>query len=319
MNKPTLFHIPVCPFSQRIEILLTLKGQRNDIDFHVVDITQPRPEWLLQKTRGSTVLPILETRAGHILKESLVILQYLDDVHPERPVAQRDPYRRAVENMLTRMEGEFATQGYVWLMNQQPERRNALRTGMLKLYQRLNAFLLEHSPKGPFLFDEFGWTEVVFTPFFMRFWFLEYYEEFHLPDDEQYARVRQWVTKEEVVKLHRDYAKGAGNGALLPGREKSSFSSESQWERRPWPLKNKYDHGASDQELGPSPVSLQHTGIPRHAIPKPAEITAAFRPHIFARPCLHPKHNLPTPRLNLNRRPWQEFASEQFFRQWVLH
>lgn len=60
----TVYHVPVCPFSQRLEILLALKGCRSDVHFHVVDITQPRSEWLLAKSGGSTALPILETASG---------------------------------------------------------------------------------------------------------------------------------------------------------------------------------------------------------------------------------------------------------------
>ena len=117
----------------------------------VVDITRPRPEWLRQKARGTTALPILEIPGGRIIKESLVILQYLEDVYGEHPVAQRDPYRRAVESMLTRMEAEFCTEGYLWLMNQNPERRDVLKASMLKQYERLNDFLLEQAPSAPFL------------------------------------------------------------------------------------------------------------------------------------------------------------------------
>lgn len=258
----TVHHIPVCPFSQRLEIQLSLKGRRHDVTFSVVDITRPRPDWLLKKSRGTTALPILETADGHILKESLVILQYFEDIFPERAVAQPDPYRRAVEGMLTRMEGDFCTQGYLYVMNQDRARRDAFREGMLKQYAKLNDFLLEHSPSGTYLFEEFGWAETVFTPFFMRFWFLEYYEDFQLPLEEPYARVRKWreaclahpaaqqVTKEEIVKFYYDYAKGAGNGALLPGRQRSSFVFEPHWRSRPWPPKEKYDHCATDQELG---------------------------------------------------------------------
>jgi glutathione S-transferase len=102
----------------------------------------------------------------------------------------------------------------------------------------------------------------VFTPIFMRFWFLEYYEDFALPDGSGYARVRRWidaclahpaaqqVTKEEIVKLYYDYARGAGNGALLPGRTRSSFVFEPHWRTRPWPPRDKYGHQASDAELG---------------------------------------------------------------------
>lgn len=262
MTHPTIYHIPVCPFCQRLDILLTLKGRRNDVDFQAVDITRPRSEVLLAKTRGTTALPVMETADGHIIKESLVILQYLEDIYPQPPVAQRDPYRRAVENMLTRMDGEFFSQGYGWVMNQDSARRDGMRDGMLKQYAQLNDFLLEHAPSGPFLFEEFGWAETVFTPFFQRFWFLEYYENFELPEAPDYARVREWVSaclahpaaqqasREEIVKLYYDYSKGAGNGARLPGRSRSSMALEPDWRGRPWPPRNKYEHSATDAELG---------------------------------------------------------------------
>jgi len=262
MAKPIVYHIPVCPFSQRVEILLSLKRRREDVDFQVVDVTVPRADWLLAKTRGATALPVLELPDGRILKESLVLLQYFEDIYPERAVAQRDPYRRAVENMLVRMEGDFGAKGYGWVMNQDRSRRDVLGATMLRQYAMLNDFLIEHAPAGPFLFEDFGWAETVFTPFFMRFWFLEYYEEFELPHDGRYERVRRWVeacrshpaaqqvTKERIVKLYYDYAKGAGNGALLPGRSRSSFVFEPDWPARPWPPKNKYEYSATDAELG---------------------------------------------------------------------
>jgi len=262
VSLPTVFHIPVCPFCQRLEILLERKGCRDEVRFQVIDVTKPRPQWLLAKTRGTTSLPILETAEGRILKESLVLMEYLDGLSPRRPLAQRDPYRRAIENLLTRMEAEFCTQGYTFVMNQDSQRRETLRQGMLAHYGRLNDFLLEHSAAGPFLFEDFGWAETVFTPLFMRFWFLEYYEDFDPPAGERYARVRKWrdaclahpaaqqVTKEQIVKLYYDYAKGAGNGALLPGRKRSSFVFEPDWRSRPWPPADKYGHSATDEELG---------------------------------------------------------------------
>jgi glutathione S-transferase len=262
MTRPIVHHIPVCPFCQRLEILLALKGRREQVEFRVVDVTRPRPASLLEKTRGSTALPILELPDGRVLKESLVLLQYLEDIYPDPPVAQRDPYRRAVEGMLTRMEAEFCTQGYAWVMNQDPARRDAFRAGMLQQYERLNDFLQQHSPRGPFLFEGFGWAEAVFTPLFMRFWFLEYYEDFELPAGPHFARVRGWVdacrahpaaqqvTREQIVKLYYDYARGAGNGALLPGRRRSSFAFDPDWRARPWPPRDKYRRSASDAELG---------------------------------------------------------------------
>jgi glutathione S-transferase len=262
MPDLTVYHIPVCPFCQRLEILLSLKNLRGEVRFHVVDVTEPRPDWLLRMTRGTTALPIIASEEGRVIKESLVILQYLEDLYPQRAVAQRDPYRRAVENMLTTMESDFCTQGYTFLMNQSLERRGALREGMLRKFAQLNDFLMEHSSSDSFLYEEFGWAETVFTPLFMRFWFLEYYEDFELPHENRYARVRRWrdactshpdaqqVSKEQIVKLYYDYAKGAGNGALLPDRSRSSFAFEPDWRDRPWPPRNKYEHSATDEELG---------------------------------------------------------------------
>lgn len=262
MPTPIVHHIPICPFSQRLEILLALKDRRDALQFQVVDITRPRDPDLLRKTRGTTALPVLELPDGRILKESLVILQYLEDVIPAPPVAQRDPYRRAVEGMLVRLEGDFVNAGYGFVMNQDRARREALHEALLKQYARLDDFLCEHAPEGPFLFEHFGWAEAVFTPMFQRFWFLEYYEGFELPQQPRYARVRRWaeacvahpaaqqVGREQIVKLYHDYARGAGNGALLPGRTRSSFVFEPDWRGRPWPPRDKWGAAPGDAALG---------------------------------------------------------------------
>lgn len=259
---PTVYHIPVCPFSQRVEVLLSLKGRRDAVRFEVVDITKPRPEALLAKTRGPTPLPVLETDDGRILRESLVLMDYFEEVFPERPVRQRDPYRRAVERMLVAREGDFTNAGYGYVMNQDPARRDALREKLLAQYAALSAFLDEHAPGRAFLFEDFGWAEAVFTPILMRFWFVEYYEGFALPDEARFERVRAWVdacrshphaqqvSREEIVKLYYDYAKGLGNGALGPGRARSSFVFEPHWRSRPWPPADKYGVSATDAELG---------------------------------------------------------------------
>ncbi len=261
-SRISVYHIPVCPFSQRLEILLALKGMPDAVDFHKIDITVPRPDWLLELTGGTTALPVLKTADGRALKESLVILQYLEQVFATPPVARADPFEHAIENMITTREGPFTLSGYRFVLNRDLGQRNAFINEMLGHYAWLNDFLLRYNPQGPWLFDRFGWAETIYTPMFMRFWFLEYYEDFRLPDDERYQRVRQWrdaclqhpaaqqVSREEIIKLYYDYAQGAGNGALLPGRQCSSFAFEPHWSGRPWPPTNKYDSAATDAELG---------------------------------------------------------------------
>jgi len=261
-TKHIVFHIPVCPFSQRLEILLALRGQENTVEFRVVDITKPRDPALLAKTKGTTALPILEAPDGTILKESLVILRYLDEVLEGTPLRRSDPAEHAIESMLIAREGPFTMAGYLFVMNQDPQGRDAHNEKLLSIYRDINSFLLDHNPSGPYLFDDFGIAEAVFTPMFKRFWFLDYYEGFRLPESADCDRVRIWrdacmahqstkqVTKEEIVKLYYDYALGAGNGALVQGRNVSSFSFTPKWQDRPWPPRDKYDGTASDEALG---------------------------------------------------------------------
>ncbi len=257
---PTVYHIPVCPFCQRLEVLLAIKGEEEAVEFSVVDITKPRDPELLAKTRGHTALPVLETDDGEILRESLVLMRYLDHIIGA-PVARRDPFEYAVEQMFVSMESGIVNAGYGLVMNQDPDRREALHEKLRAEYRKLGEYLEYRNPGGLWLFDEFGYAEAVYAPMFQRFWFVEYYEDFELPDEPEYDRVRRWqdacrehpataqTSREEIVKLYYDYAKGAGNGALVEGRQRSSFVFEPHWSQRPWPPADKYGTSATDEEL----------------------------------------------------------------------
>ena len=261
-DKPIVYHIPVCPFSQRLEILLTLRGQKDAVEFRVVDITKPRDPALLAKTRGTTALPVLETPNGAIVKESLVILRYLDEAIEGPRLRRADPLEHAIETMLIAREGPFTMAGYLFVMNQEHDQRDTHAEKLLAIYRDIDSFLCHSSRKEPFLFDDFGLAEAVFTPMFERFWFLDYYEGFEIPDTQDYRRVRAWkdacmahpaaqqVSKEEIVKLYYDYALGAGNGALVEGRTVSSFAFLPHRRDRPWPPRDKYAGTASDEALG---------------------------------------------------------------------
>ncbi|HEY5410573.1 MAG TPA: glutathione S-transferase domain-containing protein, partial [Caulobacteraceae bacterium] len=121
-------------------------------------------------------------------------------------------------------------------------------------------FLGYYSPDGTFLFEDFGWAEVAFTPMFKRLWFLEYYEAYEIPG--QYQRAQRWReaclahpaaqnrSHEELIKLYYDYSQGGGNGRLPEGRRVSSFTLDAPWPERPWPPRDKWGHAATDEELG---------------------------------------------------------------------
>jgi len=262
MNKPilTMYHIPGCPFSERVEILLELKGLHAIMADVEIDISKPRPDWLLKKTRGTTALPALELDNGETLKESLVIMRYLERRFPERPVMQADPFRGAVEEMLVAAD-QVTGAGYRMILNRDTAKADQLRGEVDGHWAKLDDFLTYYSPEGEFLFETFGWAEVAYTPMFKRLWFLEYYEDYALPA--QLERVRRWRdaclahpaarhhNHEELMKLYYDYSRGAGNGAIPEGRSISSFTLDPHWSRRPMPPQGgKWSEGATDAELG---------------------------------------------------------------------
>lgn len=255
----TIYHIPGCPFSERVEIMLHLKGvAMKDVE---IDISKPRPDWLLAKSGGTTALPLVDLDNGETIKESMVILRYIEERFPEPKVAHPDPFHHAVEGMLAELSGPFSGSGYRMILNRDPAQRDALKAGVDAEFAKVDAFLRRYSDSDTFLFgDRFGWAEVAFTPMFKRLWFLEYYEGYEVPAE--LTRVLAWReacvshpaaqerSHEELIKLYYDYAQGGGNGRIPEGREISSFSIDVPWQGRPMPPKDKWGHAATDEELG---------------------------------------------------------------------
>ena len=259
-GKMVIYHIPGCPFSERVEILAELKGLQDVFEDMEIDISRPRPEWLLKKTRGSTKLPAMTLENGETLKESMVIMRYLEDRFPDPPVAQRDPYLHAVEGMLCCQDMAFAGAGYRMILNREKDKRGELKSEVDAQFAQLDEFLSYYAPDRDYLFEDFGWAEIAFTPMFKRLWFLEYYENYRVPA--RLKRVQRWReacvshpaasrrSHEELMKLYYDYSQGGGNGRIPEGREVSSFTLDPHWSTRPMPPRDKWARPATDAELG---------------------------------------------------------------------
>ena len=254
-----LYHFPGCPYSERVEILLHLKGLDGLVEDREMDISKPRPDWLLEKTGGVTALPVLDC-GDDVLRESAVILRYLDEQYPESPVRDPDPMRHAIESLFSLRDSPYAKAGYAVLRNQDRGQRDELIRAFDEQYAQLDTLLRRHGGEGPFLFDEFGWAEVVMTPLMKRLETLAYYEDYEIPGELE--RVRSWHdaclahpaaqsrTLEEVLKLYYDYSRGVGGGKLVPGRSVSSYTLDPHWSDRPMPPRDKWAGGATDVELG---------------------------------------------------------------------
>jgi glutathione S-transferase len=84
-----------CPYCARARIALAEKG----LDYETVEIDlSDRPQWLLELNAPHGRVPVLDD--GFTLPESEVIMAYLDERYPERPLLPADPVERAHARLL---------------------------------------------------------------------------------------------------------------------------------------------------------------------------------------------------------------------------
>ena len=84
-----LYDAPRCPFCARVRLAFAEKG----LDYETVEVDlENRPAWLYELNPLGKV-PVLEN--GFVLPESAVILEYLEELHPERPLLPSGAKARA--------------------------------------------------------------------------------------------------------------------------------------------------------------------------------------------------------------------------------
>src|SRR5882762_1133090 len=80
--------------SYRVRIALNLKGLRSEhLSHHLRKGEQCAPAYLAINPQG--LVPTLEDDAGTVLTQSLAIIEWLDETHPEPPLLPKEPLRRA--------------------------------------------------------------------------------------------------------------------------------------------------------------------------------------------------------------------------------
>ena len=249
MAEVQLFSMAVCPFAQRARMMLALKGI--DYELAEIDISKPRPAWFKELNPLGKV-PVLR-HDGRLLNESSVICEYLEDAFPEAPSrVPRDPYTRALARILIdHCNQKFVPAMYRLLMNQDRALDQQRTEEALSAWHFVDEFLVRHDPGGTFLDDGDGFSlaEINYAPFFQRYCLNEHYRAFRLPEDGRYERVRRYrdaclaepivqrtgMRDEDFIKLYFDYSLGFGDGAIPPGRERSSFDLDMPLADRPLP------------------------------------------------------------------------------------
>ena len=90
-----VYSMRFCPFAQRTLMVLKAKGIRHE----VININlKNKPEWFFEKNPLGLV-PVLENSQGHLVTESVITCEYLDEAYPEKKLFPDDPYKKARQKM----------------------------------------------------------------------------------------------------------------------------------------------------------------------------------------------------------------------------
>ena len=151
----TLYNAARCPYAARARIVLAEKR----IDFEVVEIDlSDRPAWLYEKNPAGRV-PVLE-EDGWVLPESVVIMEFLEERHPDPPLLPSDPAERAAVRLLVYRDDDLTDPYY------------AFRRGEEGAREELDAALGRYDAMlggRPYLGGmEFGLADIALVPWFLR-------------------------------------------------------------------------------------------------------------------------------------------------------
>ena len=89
-----LYDFPLAPNPKKVRVYLAEKGLQMPIEpVDAINGANRTPEFLAKNPLGG--LPVLELDDGSHLSESLAIIEYLEELHPEPPMLGRQPLERA--------------------------------------------------------------------------------------------------------------------------------------------------------------------------------------------------------------------------------
>jgi RNA polymerase-associated protein len=151
----TLYDAARCPYCGRVRIVLAEK----DVEYEAIEIDlDDRPAWIYEKNVTGRV-PVIE-EDGWVLPESAVIMEYLEERHPEPPLLAADPADRALARLWIFRHADLTTPYY------------ALRRGKEEAREQLDAQLARLDAAlslRPWLGGAgYGLADIAYVPWILR-------------------------------------------------------------------------------------------------------------------------------------------------------
>jgi len=179
MSQPQLSLVshPLCPFVQRVAIMLHEKG----IAFERINVDlRNKPDWFLSISPTAKV-PLFKVSHNNgsesVLFESVAICEYIEDVYPGHALHPADALRRAQHRAW--IEFASATQSDAWGLLNASDRETA-RAKSVALRKKLERLEIDISDGPYFAGKDFSMVDAVVAPIFRYFDILDIEPDHHL-------------------------------------------------------------------------------------------------------------------------------------------
>lgn len=201
--NPDLFnHHRVCPYAQRVVIALHEKGipftpielaTKNAAGQWGIPLGEAKPSWFTKLAPEGKVPTLIYKEEGHtlhVIPESGVLLDFLEDYHPAPPLLPPHPACRAAARLIVRrIDDRFVPPFYKLL------RGNLSKTehdaAMAALGAEIEWLEAHADSAGPFLCGrDFSIADAALIPFFLRMFELRARAGFELPS--RCTRLIRW-------------------------------------------------------------------------------------------------------------------------------
>eukprot|EP01103_Thecamoeba_quadrilineata_P009828 TRINITY_DN1999_c0_g5_i1.p1 TRINITY_DN1999_c0_g5~~TRINITY_DN1999_c0_g5_i1.p1 ORF type:complete len:225 (-),score=47.37 TRINITY_DN1999_c0_g5_i1:114-788(-) len=191
-----IYNHTICPYAQRA--MITLKELK--LDYEVVEIDPGnQPAWYKEKVNPQNKIPALDVGNNTILIESLVISEYLAEVHKDKAqLLPADPLEKAKLKIFIENFGNTVTPLFYRAVRGTDEEAPAIIESFINSLKGVNNQLLTQSKEGPYyLGSQFSLADVALAPFVGRFFLLEALKGGSIPNTPELARFHQW--KEALI------------------------------------------------------------------------------------------------------------------------
>lgn len=143
-----LYHDPRAPNPRRVRVFLAEKAVAYDtIEVLIADKAHQTPEF--RKKNPIALLPVLELADGRVLRESMAICRYVEELHPEPNLFGADAWERAHVEMWNR----HAELELLWPISQVFRNTHKFWEGRIKQAPEFGALMREH------IDERFDWLD----------------------------------------------------------------------------------------------------------------------------------------------------------------